>query len=184
MWFWKHLAVAARPPEPRITFDAVVRAAAVIEFIAEQLREPRPQRSIADWVASLGSEIGRAAQLVTARTLGADELRMTAAWLACSSADSVRVSSMIRGSTDGGGSEREIDGLRVALIAALDEQAGAPPARQLLVAYRELGTLAAAAVAGDDHGPRVLDACAGLAACTAAGAAALHPGGRVVLPLA
>lgn len=188
--------VADWPSEPRITFDAVVRAAAVMEFIAdhaaaEELREPRPQRSIAEWVAILGSHIGRAAHLMTGPTLGPDELRMIAAWLACSSADSVRACSAIRARPDGdgdrGSSDRDIDELRVALIAALEQQADAPPATQLLVAFRALGSLAAATLIStaqrDDDGPRVLDACAELAACTAAGAVTLHPGGPVVAPL-
>ena len=130
--------------------DLLARVDAVLEFIAAHVGvqnslDNRPGAGMAGWIGLIGSSVGAAAELVVTDPTDADSVRAVSGWLACASADSLRARDALRAAQAPmalGGIADDLCQLRAHLVTALELETRWSPSAQLVLIYRDLGTVA------------------------------------------
>jgi hypothetical protein len=140
--------------------DLHPRVDAVMTFIQGHVTvqsecDTRPDRDLAEWIALISGDIGRAAMLITRNPDEPDALRAAVAWLACASADGLRAHTARMA---GAGRAPQWQELHAHLVSTLMSEPAWRPPIQVTFVIAALGELAVSAEpivrAGPDaHGP-------------------------------
>jgi hypothetical protein len=159
----RSLAIGAAPEDDRFEMtsddadgrlvpdDLLPRAYAVLEFVVGHLVvqdqvDPRPDRTLAEWIALVSASVGEAARLVVEDPEDADAVRGAVVWLACASADSLRALGAVACGDPSSRPPAVLDDLRAHVVSTLMSEAPWRPPIEVVFVLRQLGELAAAAV--------------------------------------